>query len=103
MLRRVAAGWEISGRRGCVVPDARVQRALDSLSTLQATPTKERPSSFELQVAAFVNEERVLQFDVGPRNGKQDLVELIDGTSYVLEGLDRELLSPSPASWCASL
>jgi hypothetical protein len=84
------------------VASARVERALDNLSTLSAEPSDEQPETFDLQLAVLNGQERVLHFDVAGRSNGTDLVQLNDGSRFRIKGLDRELWSPTPAVWCAA-
>jgi len=104
ILRRQGSSWVTAGENGCTVPPSRVERALDNLSGLSAVPTDERPadgSSFELQLVALVDEERVLHFEIAGRSDDGDLVQLNDDSMYQVRGLDRDLWSPLPSVWCS--
>jgi hypothetical protein len=104
ILRRRATGWFTSGENGCRVPASRMKRALDDLTSLKAEPTSERPAngqSFELQIVAEMGEERALYLDVAGRGERDDLVQLIDGSTIWLRGLERDLWSTNPRDWCA--
>ena len=104
ILRRGERGWVVAGQSGCSVPASRIERALDNLGSLKAEPTGDRPvdgSSFELQIVAQVGEERALSLDVAGHGERGDLVQLVDGSTFRVRGLERELWSPNPRDWCA--
>jgi hypothetical protein len=100
--RKGDQGFTIAGPRGCTVSAERIERALDNLRGLTAERSDESPQHFELQVIVLSGEERLLHFDVAGRSEGADLVQLNDGSSFRISGLDRELWSPDPAVWCAS-
>ena len=103
ILRRGETGWVAAGQNGCSVPASRIERALDDLASLKAEPTSERPvdgNSFELQIVAQVGEERALSLDVAGHGERGDLVQLVDGSTLRVRGLERELWSPNPRDWC---
>jgi hypothetical protein len=103
ILRRRETGWVAAGQSGCSVPESRIERALDNLASLKAEPTGERPvdgNSFELQIVAEIGEERALSLDVADHGERGDLVQLIDGSTLRVRGLQRELWSPNPRDWC---
>jgi hypothetical protein len=105
ILRRAETGWVAAGQNGCSVPVSRVERALDNLTSLQAERTGERPvdgNSFELQIVAEVGGERTISLDVAGRGERGDLVQLVDGSTSRVRGLDRELWSPDPRDWCVN-
>ena len=94
----------INGRDGCRVDAVRIERALNNLSRLQATPTEDRPlpdAEFDLQLVALIGEERALLFDIVRRVDGKDLIQLGDYSRYWVSGLDRELWVPDPRAWCA--
>jgi len=104
ILRRQGSTWVMAGQSGCTVPPSRVERALDNLAGLSAVPTNERPvdgSSFELQLVALADEERLLHFEIAGGSDDGDLVQLNDDSTYRVRGLDRNLWSPLPSLWCA--
>jgi hypothetical protein len=103
ILRRQGSSWVTAGQNGCTVPPSRIERALDNLASLKAEPTAERPvdgNSFELQIVAQVGEERALYLDVADHGERGDLVQLVDGSTFRVRGLERELWSPNPRDWC---
>ena len=100
-LKKGSQDWTVAGPRGCVLPTASVERALDSLSALTLEPSAERAGEFELQLGVLIGEERVLHFDVADRKDGKDLVVLADSRAFRVTGLDRELLSADPRVWCA--
>jgi hypothetical protein len=103
ILRSRATGWFTSGENGCRVPASRMKRALDDLTSLKAEPTSERPAngqSFELQIVAEMGEERALYLDVAGHGERGDLVQLVDGSTFRVRGLERDLWSPNPRDWC---
>ncbi len=105
ILRRGETGWVAAGQNGCPVPASRIERALDGLSSLKAEPTSERPvdgNSFELQIVAQIGEERALSLDVAGHGERGDLVQLVDGSTLRVRGLDRNLWSPNPSDWCGA-
>jgi hypothetical protein len=101
-IRKETDGWLLSGSDGCNVNSARMERALENLTKLTGASSEERPASsdFELQIAALNGQERVLHLDVAGRKDGKDLVQLADGSTYRVSGLDRDLLSPHPHVWC---
>jgi hypothetical protein len=99
-LRKTEQGWAMSGQPGCLVPEARMRRAFDVLGKAAAQPSPERPAAFELQIVVQSGEELLLHFDVADRRGDKDLVQLIDGSTVRIRGLDRRLLVPDPSAWC---
>ena len=103
ILRRRETGWIAAGQNGCIVPASRIERALDNLASLKAEPTSDRPvdgNSFELQIVAESEQERALTLDIAGHGERGDLVQLIDGSTLRVKGLDRELWSPNPRDWC---
>lgn len=102
IVRKGEQGWTISGTVACTVASQRIDRALDNLSALKAEHSAEKPENFELQIVVLNEEERVLHFDVAGRHDGADLVQLNDGSTHRILGLDRDLWSPDPAVWCVS-
>jgi hypothetical protein len=103
ILRRGEPGWVVAGQSGCSVPASRIERALDNLARLKAEPTGDRPvdgNSFELQIVAEIGEERALSLDVAGHGERGDLMQLIDGSTLRVRGLERDLWSPNPRDWC---
>ena len=103
ILRRGETGWVAAGQSGCPVPVSRIERALDNLASLKAEPTGDRPvdgNSFELQIVAEIGKERALSLDVADHGERGDLVQLVDGSTLRVRGLERELWSPNPRDWC---
>lgn len=103
IIRKDGAAWKIGGTE-CEVDTARIDRALDNLTTLVASPTSDRPAgaaAFELQIVVQSGEERVLHFDVAHRAGGKDLVQLADDSGFWISGLDRQLWTADPRVWCA--
>jgi hypothetical protein len=105
ILRRRETGWTVAGQSGCTVPASRIERALDNLASLKAEPTGDRPvdgNSFELEIVAEAGEARALSLDVADHGERGDLVQLVDGSTLRVKGLDRELWSLNPRDWCDS-
>jgi len=103
IIRKRGEHWVTAGENGCVVPPGRIERALDNLARLVALPSKEQPAdgrSFELQIAAMIDEERAVYLNVAGRSDAGDLVQLADASMVRIRGLDRTLWSPHPADWC---
>lgn len=100
ILRKGADGWSLSGMQHCAVPSSRVERALDNLAALRAVKSSDALGQFELQIVLLIGEERALYFDIGERRDGKDLIQLGDQSRFVVTGLDRELWSPDPTSWC---
>jgi hypothetical protein len=106
ILRKRDSSWVTAGDNGCTVPASRMARALENLSRLRATKTDERPadgSAYELQIVALMGEDVAVQLEIAQRNDRWDLVQIFDGTTFRLRGLDRNLWSPRPADWCKEL
>jgi hypothetical protein len=106
ILRKRDSNWVTAGDDGCTVPASRMARALDNLSRLRATKTDEKPadgSAFELQIVALMGEDVAVQLEIAQRNDQGDLVQIFDGSTFRLRGLDRSLWSPRPADWCKEL
>ena len=103
ILRRGETGWATAGQNGCTIPASRIERALDNLTSLKAEPTGDHPvdgNSFELQIVAEIGQERALYLDLAGHGERGDLVQLIDGSTLHVRGLERELWSPNPRDWC---
>jgi hypothetical protein len=103
ILRRRENGWVAAGQDGCTVPASRIERALDNLTNLKAETTGDRAvegNSFELQIVVEIGQERALSLDVAGRGERGDLVQLVDGSTLRVRGLERELWSPHPRDWC---
>jgi hypothetical protein len=103
IVRKTEQGWLLAGPQGCAVPGARMEAAFQALSALRVEPTDERPGrdDFELQIVVLSGKERLLHFEVAGRKEGRDLVQLFDGSTIRVRGLDRELLSADPRAWCA--
>jgi hypothetical protein len=106
ILRKRDSSWMTAGDNGCTVPASRIARALDNLSHLRATKTDEKPANgqaFELQIVALMGEDIAVQLEIAQRNDQGDLVQIYDGSTSRMRGLDRGLWSPRPADWCKEL
>jgi hypothetical protein len=103
IIRREPGGWVISGRDGCTVRSARIERALDNLSGLKAVPTTEAVpdgAAFRLQITALVGEEPAVHLELADRNARGHLSRLDNDSMVRIQGLDVGLWSPHPADWC---
>jgi hypothetical protein len=103
ILYNQGSNWVTAGENGCPVPKSRIERALDNLTILKAEPTSERPTggdSFEFQIAAEAGDERALSLDVASHGERGDLVQLIDGSTWRVRGLERDVWSTNPRDWC---
>ncbi len=104
-IRKQGAQWVISGKRGCTLSPARINAALDNLSSLKGTPSDESPpkgSAFELQIDLLMDETHAIHFEVARSGANGDLVRLLDDSIVKLQGLDHELWSPKIADWCGT-
>jgi hypothetical protein len=104
IIRKEDGQWVTGGARGCIVAPARIQRALDSLTNLTAVRSAEPAppgNAFGLQIAVLMGEELALRFDIADRTEEGDLVRLGDNSTARVRGLDHELWSADPATWCA--
>lgn len=102
-LRKHGSVWVAEGADGCTVPPRRIERALDALSNLRATPSPERVpdgSAFELEIVALIEQKLALHLEIAARNGSGDLVRLVDDSVFRVQGLDRKLWATTPAAWC---
>lgn len=106
IARKEGGSWVMSGKDGCTVPLARMERALDNLSQITAEATQEsvpEGPAFELQIGAFIEGERAVYLEIADRNAKGDLARLARDSMVRIQGLDRALWSPHPADWCRPL
>jgi hypothetical protein len=101
IVRKEADGWRMGGPQGCVVSSARVQRALDSLSSLKVVESSQPPQQDDRQIILLDGTEVLLQYDVGVGAGGADAAWLPDGSVVQLRGLERGLWSPQSKDWCS--
>lgn len=105
-MRKRGSSWVTAGDSGCTVPAGRIDQALDSLMRLKSVKTDEHPAdgdAFDLQIVALMGEDVALELDVANHGPTGDLVQLFDGSSVRMRGLDRSFWSPRPADWCKEL
>lgn len=100
IVRKAFDGWVMGGPNGCAVSSQRVQRALDSLSSLAVVPSNDPPRQHDRQIILLDESQVLLQYDVGVGAGGADPARLPDGSVVELRGLERALLSSQPADWC---
>ena len=101
IVRKQAGGWLMGGPGGCAVSSERIQRALDSLSSLKVVESSQPPQQDDRQIILLGGADVLLQYDVGVSSGGADPARLPDGSVVQLRGFDRGLWSSQPKDWCA--
>jgi hypothetical protein len=105
-VRRQGSKWVTAGTAGCAVPTKRIEAALDNLTALTATPSQETApvgTPFVLQIDVLMGERHAVHLEVADHEGGGDFVRLLDDSSVIVQGIDRQLWSPDPAVWCRDL
>jgi hypothetical protein len=104
IIRKQGADWVTGGAKGCIVPPARIARALTDLTTLEATSVTDSPTkgnAIGMQIAVTTGRKLVLNLDVLEHGAEGDLVRLGDDSMHRVRGLDRGLWVPDAGAWCA--
>jgi hypothetical protein len=103
LMEKVGDVWQTQYTPRCLVDDAKLTAALNNLAVLSRSPTDQRIASgqaFVLRIVARSGRDKLLELDIGPRTKLGQLIQLADGTTYDVKGLELALFPAESRAWC---